>query len=123
VKSAFALAAPIFAALVAMLLVAPAASAADTVAVGDASVATVARGKQAFEHRCGMCHRDGGTGTFILARRLGKEQSLLEKRGDLQPVYVRHVVRWGLVNMPRIGRVELPDADLEAVIAYLAPKP
>jgi mono/diheme cytochrome c family protein len=121
VKAALALAAVV----IATLLVAPVASAADGAVASDAaaSATSLARGRQAFEHRCGMCHRDGGTGTFILARRLGKEQSLLEKRGDLQPVYVRHVVRWGLVNMPRIGRVELPDADLEAVIAYLAPKP
>ncbi len=66
-----------------------------------------------------MCHREGGTGTFILARRLGKEQSLLEQRTNLQPDYIRYVVRWGLVNMPRISRVELPDPDLDAVVAYL----
>jgi mono/diheme cytochrome c family protein len=86
----------------------------------DAPGDLAARGRQAFAHRCGMCHREGGTGTFILARRLGKEQSLLEKRTDLQPDYVRYVVRWGLVNMPRISRVELPDPDLDAVIAYLS---
>ena len=80
----------------------------------------VARGRQAFTHRCSMCHREGGTGTFILARRLGTEQALLERRSNLQPEYVRYVVRWGLVNMPRISRVELPDADLDAVVAYLA---
>jgi mono/diheme cytochrome c family protein len=80
---------------------------------------SVERGKAAFSHRCGMCHRDGGTGTFILKRRLGADKSLLEKRTDLNPVYVRTVVRWGLTNMPRISRVELPDPDLEAVIAYL----
>jgi len=82
-----------------------------------------ARGLAAFSHRCGMCHREGGTGTFILARRLGAEQSLLEKRTDLQPLYVRTVVRWGLQNMPRLSRVEVPDADLDAIISYLmAPK-
>jgi hypothetical protein len=66
-----------------------------------------------------MCHREGGTGTFILARRLGAAKSLLEQRTDLEPTYVRTVVRWGLVNMPRISRVELPDADLDALLAYL----
>ena len=76
-------------------------------------------GEQIFTHRCGMCHRDGGTGTFTLARRLGAERSLLEKRTDLQPDYVRYVVRWGLVNMPRISRVELPDEDLDALTRYL----
>jgi mono/diheme cytochrome c family protein len=81
------------------------------------------RGQQVFEHRCGMCHRQGGTGTFILARRLGAERSLLEKRSDLDPDYIRTVVRWGLVNMPRISRVEVPEPDMDALVAYLtAPK-
>ncbi|MEY2855193.1 MAG: hypothetical protein RL030_2325 [Pseudomonadota bacterium] len=80
----------------------------------------IEQGKAAFTHRCAMCHREGQTGTFILARRLGKEKSLLEQRTDLQPAYIRVVVRQGLVNMPRLSRVEMPDADLDAVIAYLA---
>ena len=91
-------------------------------AAGDPQAEIVA-GKAAFVHRCAMCHREGQTGTFILARRLGKEKSLLEQRSDLQPDYVRQVVRMGLVNMPRLSRVEMPDPDLSAVIAYLtAPK-
>jgi mono/diheme cytochrome c family protein len=84
-----------------------------------ADPAQAARGQQVFTHRCSMCHREGGTGTFILARRLGADKSLLEKRSDLLPDYVRTVVRWGLVNMPRLSRVEVPDPDLDAVIAYL----
>ena len=79
----------------------------------------IAQGKAAFTHRCAMCHREGQTGAFILARRLGKEKSLLEQRTDLQPAYIRQVVRAGLVNMPRLSRVEMPDPDLDAVIAYL----
>jgi mono/diheme cytochrome c family protein len=79
----------------------------------------IAKGKAAFTHRCAMCHREGQTGTFILARRLGKEKSLLEQRTDLQPAYIRQVVRSGLVNMPRLSRVEMPDPDLDGVIAYL----
>jgi mono/diheme cytochrome c family protein len=78
-----------------------------------------AKGQQAFSHRCGMCHREGGTGTFMLARRLGAEQSLLEKRTDLKPDYIRFVVRWGLQNMPRISRVEVPNADMDAIVSYL----
>ena len=76
-------------------------------------------GQQVFSHRCGMCHRDAGTGTFILARRLGAAQSLLEQRTDLKPEYIRFVVRWGLMNMPRLSRVEVPDPDLDAVVSYL----
>ena len=84
-----------------------------------AELPSAERGKAAFSHRCGMCHREGGTGTFILTRRLGAEKSLLEKRTDLDPVYIRTVVRWGLVNMPRISRVEVPDGDMDALVAYL----
>ena len=81
-------------------------------------------GQLAFTHRCGMCHREGGTGTYILARRLGAEKSLLEKRSDLKPDYIRFVVRWGLVNMPRLSRVEVPNQDLDAIAAYLTtPRP
>jgi mono/diheme cytochrome c family protein len=91
-------------------------------ATGNASAAQddlIAQGRAAFTHRCAMCHREGQTGTFILARRLGKEKSLLEQRTDLQPDYIRQVVRAGLVNMPRLSRVEMPDPDLDGVIAYL----
>lgn len=81
-------------------------------------------GQQVFAHRCGMCHREGGTGTFVLARRLGAAQSLLEQRTDLKPEYIRYVVRWGLMNMPRLSRVEVPDSDMNQLIAYLTrPRP
>lgn len=92
-------------------------------AVDAADASVFERGRAAFVHRCAMCHREGGTGSNLIARRLGKDASLLEKRPDLQPEYLRHVVRWGYLNMPRISRVELPDVDLDAVIAYLAAKP
>ncbi len=88
-------------------------------AAGAAQGDLIEQGKAAYSHRCAMCHREGQTGTFVLARRLGKEKSLLEQRTDLQPAYIRVVVRQGLVNMPRLSRVEMPDPDLDAVIAYL----
>ncbi len=84
-----------------------------------AAAAAQTDGKAAFTHRCAMCHREGGTGTYVLARRLGANLSLLEKRSDLKPEYIRYVVRWGVVNMPRLSRVEVPDSDLDAIAAYL----
>lgn len=89
------------------------------VAWADTLTAQQAAGQQVFSHRCGMCHREGGTGTFILTRRLGAAQSLLEQRTDLKPEYIRYVVRWGLVNMPRLSRVEVPDADMNVLVDYL----
>lgn len=81
-------------------------------------------GKVLFERRCGVCHLQGQTGTNILQRRLGPQRALLGERTDLTPEYIRYVVRWGLVNMPRLTRVELPDAELEAISAWLRrPRP
>ena len=78
-----------------------------------------ADGKAVFTRRCGICHLTDGGGTWMLERRLGKAQSLLELRTDLQPDYVKSVARKGLNGMPRFTRVELPDSDLAAVTAYL----
>jgi mono/diheme cytochrome c family protein len=86
--------------------------------------APAADGKQLFERRCGVCHLQGQTGTTILARRLGPERALLAERTDLTAEYIRLVVRAGLVNMPPLTRVELPDAELEAISAWLRrPRP
>lgn len=84
-----------------------------------ASAATPGEGQQLFARRCGVCHFAGQTGTNILERRLGKERSLLAERSDLTAPYIRLVVRRGLVNMPRLTRVELPESELDAVVAYL----
>jgi mono/diheme cytochrome c family protein len=90
-----------------------------TNSVQAADATLIARGQVAYSHRCSMCHAAGQTGTYILSRRLGADKSLLEKRMDLLPTYIRFTVRNGLVNMPRISRVEMPEADLDAVVAYL----
>ena len=76
-------------------------------------------GKALYLRRCGICHLADGGGTWMLERRLGKAQSLLESRTDLQVPYIRTIARNGLNGMPRFTRVELPDADLEAIAAYL----
>lgn len=77
-------------------------------------------GKALFRQHCSMCHLEGGTGTFMLGRRLGQENALLERRTNLNADYVRVVVRNGIVSMPRFSRAELPDAELERLARYLA---
>nr|PZN69484.1 MAG: hypothetical protein DIU62_02335 [Pseudomonadota bacterium] len=97
-----------------LLLAAPLARAADAPAPG-------ARGL--WLRHCGPCHLQGGTGTFMLGRRLGQERALLEERTDLTAEYVRTVVRHGIQSMPRFSRAELPDAELEQIARFLsAPK-
>jgi mono/diheme cytochrome c family protein len=84
------------------------------------SAASPSQGQAVFRQKCGICHLENGTGTFMLGRRLGPENALLEKRPNLTADYVAHVVRWGLMSMPRFSRVELPDSELKAVAAYLS---
>lgn len=73
-----------------------------------------------FQGHCGYCHLPGGTGALQLGHRLGKEHALLAERTDLSADYVRHVVRSGLNSMPPLSRVEVTDAELDRIAAYLA---
>jgi cytochrome c5 len=72
-----------------------------------------------YEKLCAKCHLEGGTGTFMLGRRLGKEKALLDRRDDLREEYIRHVVRNGVLSMPAITRVEVTDAELDAIVRFL----
>lgn len=93
---------------------APAASpAADTL------TATADSGRALFESRCALCHRGSGPGVFMLERRVGKEQAILEERSNLTAEYLRAVVRNGIGSMPRFSRGELTDAELEQLSRYL----
>jgi len=80
-------------------------------------------GAQLFAAKCGMCHRAGGMGTGLLARRPNGGTGLLEERGDLQSAFVIAVVRNGTGNMPRIARGEVTDSQLSRIAAYLAREP
>ena len=72
-----------------------------------------------FVQKCGMCHREMGMGTVILARRQPAERAMLEKREDLTAEYIRIAVRTGLGNMPRIPQGEVSNEQLDAIIRHL----
>lgn len=76
-------------------------------------------GEAIFLARCQYCHIEMGMGTLTLAKRLGPQQALLANRRDLDPDYVRTVVRSGLNSMPPITRVEVSDAELDEIVKYL----
>ena len=101
----------------AALLVAAALPAAPALAGAGSDV--VAAGEQLFTGRCALCHVGFAPGTIMLGRRLGKERALLAGRTDLAADYVRHVVRHGLLGMPPFTRVDLTDAELGQVVAFL----
>lgn len=82
-------------------------------------------GEKAFSNHCGYCHLAGGMGTNLLTKQrmaLGEppENGLLTNRKDLTADYVKSVVRMGKVAMPRQTRVDVTDAELDAIAAYLA---
>ena len=81
-------------------------------------------GAAVYSNRCGACHLAGGMGTNMLTKQrmmAGQppESGLLAKRRDLTRTYVRTVVRRGYLAMPRLTRVEVTDAELDAIAAYL----
>jgi cytochrome c553 len=72
-----------------------------------------------FVEKCGMCHRQMGMGTVILARRMDPKLAMLETRNDLTAAMITSVARQGIGNMPRISRAEVSDAQLSRIAAYL----
>jgi cytochrome c5 len=72
-----------------------------------------------FVEKCGMCHRQMGMGTVILARRMDPSKAMLEARKDLNADYVIQAARAGIGNMPRIQRGEVSDAQLQTIAQYL----
>lgn len=79
----------------------------------------IGEGKKLYHERCSYCHLAGGTGAIMLARRLGKDRSLLEERTDLNPEYVRKITRVGINGMPPHNRIEVPDNELDLIATYL----
>lgn len=73
-----------------------------------------------FVEKCGMCHRQMGMGTIILARRVDPAVAMLEARPDLPADFVIQAARAGIGNMPRISRGEVSDAQLKVIASYLA---
>lgn len=81
-------------------------------------------GKTLFEVHCGYCHLTGGMGTNLLTKQrmmVGEtpDKGLLANRTDLTADYVKAVVRMGKGAMPAQTRVDLTDAELDAVSKYL----
>lgn len=72
-----------------------------------------------FVEKCGMCHRQMGMGTVLLARRMPPALARLEQRDDLTMDTIRTAARQGIGNMPRIRRGEVSDAQLDRIAAYL----
>ena len=90
--------------------------------------ALVEHGNAAYQYYCAPCHGAGkglnnapalpGTHALNIKYR-GERPGLLEQRDDLTADYVRFIARNGIEGMPSFRRVELSDANLNAIGAYL----
>jgi mono/diheme cytochrome c family protein len=81
-------------------------------------------GEDLFSNRCGACHLAGGMGTNLLTKQrmaAGEppENGLLANRKDLTASYVKSVVRNGKMAMPRLTQVDVTNAELDSIAAYL----
>lgn len=83
-------------------------------------VAAEPTGKDLFEEKCAMCHRERGMGTLHLMRRYPPELAVLENRESLPPEFVEAVVRNGLGIMFSISRAEVSDDQLDKITGYLS---
>ena len=81
-------------------------------------------GAAVFSNRCGACHLPGGMGTNMLTKlrvMAGEppQSGLLANRVDLTQTFVKVVVRSGVRAMPHLTRVEVTDAELDAIAKFL----
>ena len=81
-------------------------------------------GKSVFEAQCGYCHLVGGMGTNLLTKQQmmagnSPAMGMLSNRQDLTADYVKAVVRTGKGAMPQQTKVDITDAELDAVAGYL----
>ena len=81
-------------------------------------------GRALFSNRCGACHLIGGMGTNLLTKERvaageAPESGLLANRKDLTVDFIKAVVRRGKLAMPRLTRVDVTDAELDAIAHYL----
>ena len=114
----------------ALLALAASARAADTTAnaarsavanATPAAPAAVPPGKVLFDRHCAFCHAAGAgnAGTMRLTEARGVAQAVLEERTDLDPAYIKLVVRQGLVEMPPYRPTEIDNTQLEQLARYL----
>ena len=80
------------------------------------------RGREVYQKWCAPCHGTGLGKPGTAAAAHGAKPAVLEQRTDLTPKMIETAVRQGLNFMPRFRKTEISNADLAAIVAYLARK-
>ena len=82
----------------------------------------IAKGEKIFVNQCEFCHGRGieQGGTHRLRQRYGGTVTeYVQDRTDMEPEYIRNIVRNWNIGMPAIRPTEITDEELEWLIAYL----
>lgn len=91
---------------------------------GAPPAALLQHGNNAFQYYCAPCHgsfEKNLPGTRALAVKYkGQKPGLLEDRNDLTAEFVTYTVRNGIKGMPQFRKVELSDANLNSIAAFLS---
>ena len=81
------------------------------------------RGRDLYQKWCTPCHGTGlGRPGTTAAAAHGIKPAVLEERQDLSPKLIETAVRKGANFMPRFRKTEITNADLAAIVSYLAHK-
>lgn len=97
-------------------------------AAAPALAADAEHGHAVFLKWCAPCHSAGignpgapmKPGTYALLAKYNNTLSpLIEERTDLQPDFIRVVVRNGITIMPFSRKTEISDRDLDDLVAWL----
>lgn len=80
-------------------------------------------GRGIYQKWCTPCHGTGlGKPATSAAAAHGIKPPVLEERTNLTPKMIENAVRNGVNFMPRFRKTEISNADLAAIVAYLAHK-
>lgn len=80
-------------------------------------------GEAVYDKWCSICHSPGPyPGTIALTERYEGTDipGVLVERTNLQPAFVKLIVRKGVANMPDFRKTEITDAELDALADYLS---
>ncbi len=98
-------------------------SAAVLMVLAAAASAAEPAGKPVFQKWCAPCHAPGPNHPGTVALEVlydNTRPGALEQRKDLTDALIRRAVRQGAFSMPYFRKTEISDADLDALVKYLA---
>jgi len=78
-------------------------------------------GKVIFDLHCAGCHKPGNAyaATKQLAIVRGEDLAVIRQRKDLVPVYIKHIVRDGLLEMPPFRPTDINTVELDNLANYI----